>query len=316
MEQHDYVNRSALLEPKTGVLFTDFIKKTIARKSRHMGESYGKNYQTLIYHLKKFSRIYNATIYTESVSCEFGYDFIEYLENENLRCAYIKYILDLIRAMIRKAAISGYAVDPSHDEIDIRTEEQFSIYLSENDIARIYYFKGLSKANERIRDLFVIGCTSSLRYSDYSTLDQSNFQNGFIRKITKKTNTEVVIPVHGFIGEIFNKYGGELRFGLSIQYFNRAVKKICKQIGFTDEISFSYTKGGKLIKETKPEWQLISSHTARRSAVTNLYLTGRMKVREIMEISGHKDEKSFYRYVKVTKNEIATKLNSDIFFRI
>lgn len=315
-EKKDYVNRAALLEPKTGVLFADFIEKTIARKSRRMGESYGKNYQTLIYHLNRFSEKNNATIYTESVSWEFGEDFIIYLEGENLRCAYIKYILDLVRAMIRKAAILGYAVDPTHDEIDIRSEEQFSIYLSENDIARIYYFKGLSKAQERVRDLFVIGCTSSLRYSDYSTLSKSDFQDGFIRKMTKKTNREVIIPIHGFINEIYAKYDGNISFGLSVQYFNRAVKSICKRIGFTNEISFSYTKGGVLVKETKQEWELISSHTARRSAITNLYLTGRMKVRDIMSISGHADEKTFYRYVKITKNEIANKLNSDTFFKI
>jgi len=100
-----------------------------------------------------------------------------------------------------------------------------------------------------------------------------------------------------------------------ISQFN-ILTKICKQIGFNDEISFSYTKGGALRQETRPEWELISSHTARRSAVTNLYLTGRMIVRDIMSISGHSDEKSFFRYVKVTKNEIATKLNSDMYFKI
>ena len=316
MEKKDYVDRSALLEPKTGVLFSDFIAKTMVRKSRHMGASYEKSYKTLIYHLNKFSEMNNAVIYTESVSCEFGDDFIDYLEGQNLRCAYIKYILTLVRSMIRKAANYGYAVNPTHDEIDIRSEEQFSIFLSENDITRIYYFKGLTKKQERIKDLFVIGCTSALRYSDYSTLNKSNFQDGYIHKVTKKTNKMVVVPMHGYISQIYDKYNGDLSFNLSIQYFNRAIKKICKQIGFNDEISFSYTKGGALRQETRPEWELISSHTARRSAVTNLYLTGRMRVRDIMSISGHSDEKSFFRYVKVTKNEIATKLNSDMYFKI
>ncbi|THC82822.1 recombinase, partial [Bacteroides fragilis] len=49
---------------------------------------------------------------------------------------------------------------------------------------RIYYYKFAKqdkrKAKERIRDLFVIGCLTALRYSDYSTLTQDNLQGCFI----------------------------------------------------------------------------------------------------------------------------------------
>ena len=69
-----------------------------------------------------------------------------------------------------------------------------------NEIARIYYYKferqDRRKARERIRDLFVIGCLTALRYSDYSTLTKDNLRDGYIIKRTKKTNVDVKVPAH------------------------------------------------------------------------------------------------------------------------
>ena len=88
-----------------------------------------------------------------------------------------------------------------------------------------------------------------------------------------------------------------------------------KEIGLTDSYTFSFTQGGKLVTETKQKWELISSHTARRSAATNMYLTGRMKTYEIMRLTGHTSEKNFFRYIKVTNEESADRISGDSFFK-
>lgn len=187
--------------------------------------------------------------------------------------------------------------------------------LSLNEITRIYYFVGLTKKQQRIRDLFVVGCLTALRYSDYSTLTKDNFTADRIVKVTKKTGKKVILPIHDYVREIYKKYDGEISSGLSIQHFNRYVKLICKKVGLTDPITFNYTKGGKFNTETKQKWELISSHTARRSAATNLYLTGRLKTFEIMSLTGHTTEKSFFKYIKVTSEDISKTISGDTFFR-
>jgi integrase len=218
--------------------------------------------------------------------------------------------------MIKKAGTYGYAIDPTYDEyVDIEDEDIFSVYLSLNEITRIYYFLGLTKKQEKIRDLFVVGCLTALRYSDYSTLTKQNFNNDFIIKITKKTNKKVIIPIHDYVREIYKKYNGEITLELSLQHFNRYIKMITKRIGLNDQITFSYTKGGEIKTETKEKWELISSHTARRSAATNMYLTGRFKTFEIMKITGHTTEKSFFRYIKITEEDISNHLSTDYFFK-
>jgi len=313
--KRDYINRLIQSEPKTGVLFVDFIDQTVLRKAKRMGASYVKGYNTLVNHLKAFAEEYEADIFTNSVGEDFMDDFILYLQEKDLRQTYIITLLSLVKAMAAKAAKYGYAVDSSYDDVTVDPEEIFTVYLSMNEITRIYYFKGLTKKQERIRDLFIVGCLTALRYSDYSTLTKENFTKDYIVKITKKTGKKVTIPLHNYVREIYTKYDGEVSPGLSLQHFNRYIKKICQRVGFTEEIVFHYTKGGKLVTETKQKWEMISSHTARRSAATNLYQTGRIKTYEIMALTGHTTEKSFFRYIRTSDEDKARQIAGDNFFR-
>jgi len=66
----------------------------------------------------------------------------------------------------------------------------------------------------------------------------------------------------------------------------------------------SITKGGKRITEAHPKWELVTSHTARRSFATNLYKSGFPSI-SIMGITGHRTEKAFLKYIKVTPEEHA-----------
>lgn len=310
----NYINVTRLSEPKTGVLFSDFIKIILKNKARRMGNSYSHNYKTLLYHIEKFSIQNSVELFTNSINEEFLDDFITYLENLGLKKTYIRNILDLVKAMVRKAAIYGYVVDITYDNVEIDLEETQSIYLSQNEIARIYYYPNLTKKQERIKDLFVTGCYTALRYSDLNTLTKEDIQNGYICKITKKSKTRVVIPIHDFVLEIIKKYNG-FPNGICSQHFNRYIKLICKKIGIDDAINISYTKGGNVVTETKNKWELVSSHTARRSGATNLYKTGRMKIQDIMRITGHTTEKSFMRYVRTTKEDTAMQMAGDDFFK-
>ena len=246
-------------------------------------------------------------------------DFIIYLEEQGLRHNTIVGYIEKIQSLVRRASQYNYAVDNTYDEIDLLAEPTNAVFLSMNEITRIYYYKfekqDKRKAKERIRDLFVIGCLTALRYSDYSTLTKDNLQNGYIVKRTKKTNVDVKVPAHDYVKEIFAKYNGNIPSGLCIQYVNKYLKVIMKEIGLNEPITFSYTKGGKLITVTREKWELISSHTARRSAATNMYLTGRMKTFEIMKLTGHKTEQNFFRYIRLTSEDTARSISGDNFWR-
>ncbi|WP_051568742.1 phage integrase SAM-like domain-containing protein [Bacteroides stercorirosoris] len=306
-------------KPLEGVYFADFIREVVEKKSRRKSAQYPAVYDAVIRHINRFSEEYDCCIFTNSITEEFLDDFIVYLEECGLRHnTIVGYILK-IQSMVRKASQYNYAVDPSYEGIDIRLEETSAVFLSMNEITRIYYYKfekqDKRRAKERIRDLFVVGCLTALRYSDYSTLTKDNYQGDYIIKRTKKTNVDVKIPAHDYVKEIFAKYNGSIPCGLCIQYFNKYLKVIMREIGLNDKVTYSFTKGGKLQTVTREKWELISSHTARRSAATNMYLTGRMRTLEIMKLTGHRTEQNFFRYIRLTGDDMARAISGDMYFR-
>lgn len=317
--RRDYINHFRQDRPLEGVYFTDFARDMLERRGKRRSGHYAAVYDAVLRHIDRFSTEFDCDIFTNSVTEEFLDDFIVYLESRGLRHNTIAGYIQKIQSLVRKASQYNYAVDATYDGTDLREEPVNAVFLSMNEIARIYYYKferqDRRKARERIRDLFVIGCLTALRYSDYSTLTKDNLRDGYIIKRTKKTNVDVKVPAHDYVREIFEKYDGNIPGGLCIQYFNKYLKVIMREIGLTDRITFSYTKGGRLVTETREKWELVSSHTARRSAATNMYLTGRMKTLEIMILTGHRSEQNFFRYIRLTADDTARSISGDSFWR-
>ena len=308
-----YIDKNHLDMPMRDKLLTDFINDMVNKKNKT--KSYKSQYSVLAKHVNDFSEKMNCVIYTNSITEDFLEDFIYYLRDCGMRNNTVKGLIEKIKAITKKAGNYGYAVNRTFDEVSVPEEDTCSIALSMNDITRIYYYKGLTKKQEKIRDLFVVGCLTGMRYSDYSTLTSENIHGDIIVKKTKKTGVTVHVPIHAYIHEIIKKYNGELPKDISIQHFNRTIKPICKKIGFNEKVVFTRTVGHDVVTQTYETWEVISSHTARRSAATNMYNSGRMKTLQIMLITGHTTEKNFFRYIKVSREENAKTLSNDMFFR-
>ena len=309
----NYINDNHLDSPIRDKLLIDFIMEMVNKKNKSV--SYKSQYRVLVKHVTEFSEKQDCVVYTNSVTEDFIEDFIGYLRDKNMRNNTVKGLIEKIKAMTKKAGNYGYAVNRTFDEISVPEEDTCSIALSMNEITRIYYYTGLTKKQEKIRDLFIVGCLTGMRYSDYSTLTSDNIQKDIIIKKTKKTGVTVHVPVHSYIKELLEKYNGELPKDISIQHFNRSIKTICKKIGLTDKVVFTRTVGHNVVTDSYEMWQVISSHTARRSAATNMYNSGRMKTLQIMLITGHTTEKNFFRYIKIGREENAKNISTDLFFR-
>ena len=309
----NYINDNHIDSPIRDKLLVDFIMEMVNKKNK--STSYKSQYKVLMKHVNEFSEKYDCMIYTNSVTEDFIEDFIGYLRDKNMRNNTVKGLIEKIKAMTKKAGNYGYAVNRTFDEISVPEEDTCSIALSMNEITRIYYYTGLTKKQEKIRDLFIVGCLTGMRYSDYSTLTSDNIQKDIIIKKTKKTGVTVHVPVHSYIKELLDKYDGELPKDISIQHFNRSIKTICKKIGLTDKVVFTRTVGHNVVTDTYEMWQVISSHTARRSAATNMYNSGRMKTLQIMLITGHTTEKNFFRYIKIGREKKKKNISTDLFFR-
>lgn len=194
-------------------------------------------------------------------------------------------------------------------EFDTRREETDSIYLTENEILQLLEIKDFDDlVHEQIRDVFVVGCFTAMRFSDYSTIDPSAIRNNRLEFVQKKTGGKVTIPIHPVVNNILKKYNNVLPKVPKNNEFNRIIKLVgeklpCLHVPFTKQVTY-----GRELKEfVAMKFSYLQTHTARRSFCSNEFLK-KTNPLIIMSISGHKSHKSFMRYIKVTGDQYADQL--------
>ena len=191
-------------------------------------------------------------------------------------------------------------------------EDVDKIYLTEEDLTKIEKLK-LTDTNQIIvRDLFLVGCETALRFSDFSGITEHDFRNNELHITPKKTKKvgvkKIIIPLSDRFQKIYDSYQGQLpQYDKnSLTKFNKTIREICKTACLKDEIKFYRVVAGKSILVTKKKFEEVSSHTCRRSFCTLKFLKG-MPAQAIMKFSGHKSERNFLKYLKLDAELTASK---------
>ena len=196
-------------------------------------------------------------------------------------------------------------------EVPVRREITKQIALSKDDIKQL---SGVDLSNnsrlERVRDIFLLGCYTGMRYSDFKRIKASNVSDNLItiREVKDKSKT-LQIPITDRVREILEKYNMELPV-ISEQKFRDYLKEVFKIAGFTKLSTKSKKIGKQVYEEEVPMYELISTHTARRSFITIMLNSG-VPDKAIMKITGHKSINNFQVYYRPS-NEVLSDFMSDV----
>lgn len=279
-------------------------------------------YNSLIKHLTEFSKSRRYKLTFETVNLDFYEQFKDYILNEKelLTNTFGKQIKTL-KTFLNLATEKGVNQNLAYKSKSFKAlqENVDHVYLTDEELDKIYNVQ-LSKKKylDRIRDVFLIGCYTGLRFSDFTQLKKENLQklnDIYVFKVrTYKTNEKVVIPLKPVVKQIWDKYNGELPIAISNQKTNKYIKELAKLAGITDTVTIKRTSGIKARNTTKEKWQLVASHTARRTFATNAYLSGIPAI-SIMKFTGHNTETSFMKYIKVSQERNAELLSGHPFFQ-
>lgn len=177
--------------------------------------------------------------------------------------------------------------------------------LSDSDLDKLRQFNSVEQQYyNNARDLLILSCLTGLRYSDYSRIKPEHLkQNGsdfslLIRQ--KKTNDYVEIPVNiEALSIIESLFSGKIH-PISNQKMNAYAKGLCKLCGIDEPFETTQYRGNMIVNKTTPKYELITTHTGRRTFATNLLLKG-VPAEIVMEFTGHRDYESFSKYVNVPK---------------
>jgi integrase len=195
--------------------------------------------------------------------------------------------------------------DISH--IKTKTEDVDNVYLKQEEVDAIYNLKDLKEEEALIRDLFIIGVETGLRYSDFTRIKPHHISEGKLSvnpiKTEGKKNNRVTIPLSDkFKGILERRNGIPPNYNGELTKFNKMIRKLAERSGITSKIVIVRSVSGKTKEEVIEKYNLLSSHTCRRTFCTLKFLSG-MPAQAIMVFSGHKTERSFLRYLKLN-NEI------------
>lgn len=299
-------------------LFTQ-IDDYIKSKERKVAPITIRMYRTMKNHLLAYQEYRRIKLNFISFDYNFYQDFIdfltfEYVQRRRKDVTYglktnsigktIKQLRIFILDRMKRKIISPIDLT----DFKIPTEESDAIYLSFAELSKLhsvdlYAFPHLIE----YRDLFVLACLTGLRFSDFSSLRPEDLRMDMLYKKQGKSDHWVVIPMRKEAKDIFNSLFRNGIPAFTNPEFNRHIKTIGKLAGICDLVTFVSKKGNGDVVETKPKYEWITTHTARRSFATNEFLAG-TPPKLIMSITGHKSEKDFYRYIRITPEEAANKI--------
>lgn len=289
------------------------------RKSPKYSKATIQVYETTRRHLNRYVR--GKRIKFEDLSLEFLIAFKLYLFDKNYTDNTINKILGTIRAVLNEASELGIntTTEYKNKKLSVPKTDVDNVYLTESDLSKIYQLDLSQKpGQERARDLFIVAAYTGLRYSDFSKLRKENIEiidgKRFFNILIEKTENRVWIPIHVIVEQILKKYDYKLPSGISIQKTNNHLKEISKMAGLNDTFRKRVYKGGRMSEEVYEKWQLVSTHTGRRSFATNAYKSG-LPMANIMRITGHKKVETFMKYIKFDNRESAILISDHPFFQ-
>ena len=225
-----------------------------------------------------------------------------------------------LKAVLRAADTRGYPVNPAYKSIEFKgqIQEIDAIYLTRAELEAMEK-ADLSEMDDKknyelARDIFMIGVWLAQRVSDYNNLKPENIKvidNGeeqmtFVSIHQQKTGRYVEIPCNAKIRAILDKYPEGLPH-LSDQKINLYIKEIGKKAKIDELVEIKETRGGEVTKRYYKKYDLICTHTARRTGATLMYLDG-IPIYDIMKVTGHKSVTTLEKYIRADKLEVAQKL--------
>jgi integrase len=298
--------------------FLSFVESYITESALNKREGTIKVYNTTFKYLKEYSLKYK-TIDFENITLEFYNHYTAFLAQEHLLSANtVGKHIKTIKSFMNEATERGINENLEFRKKKFKTirEESDTVYLS---IKELQQFEKLNLSAtprlNKVRDLFLIGCYTGLRFSDFTQIQPENINSDntmiFIR--TQKTSERVAIPLHKTVRTILKKYDNKLPKAFTNQVMNSYLKEVASLANIKELVETTITRGGKVEKTVSPKFKLISTHTARRSFATNLYIADIPAI-SIMKITGHKTERSFMQYIRITQEQNADKLLTHPFF--
>ena len=300
----------------------DFIEDYIKRKTRMTNRDTQRrivagtvyNHQNALRRLMLFCEEERLGLVWELFNDRFEERFTAWMQDKEYSANTIASQYSIMKVWFAEAEDKSLITDKRFHKWVTKSHDVENIYLTEEEIERIYRLDFSSEELrsqidprqriEETRDMFVVACWTGLRFGDWKDLSKIQIVGDTMTVHTRKTNKTVVIPLHPFVKEIYEKYGRKFPKVVDKTHTLFQIRQCARWAGLDEHTTLSRVQGGKSVVKSGTKADFLMNHTARRSFATNMYLKGIPPI-SIMAITGHTTEANFMKYIKVDKHQHA-----------
>lgn len=260
--------------------------------------------------LERFVAKTNYKLSFDNINPLFHDKFTLFMSEEGINNSSAGQTLQLLKGFMNWALFNELHNNLKFKKFSVKNTSKDIIFLEQDELQRI---KDLDLSRKKqyadVRDLFLFGCLTGQRYSDISNIKWEDIRGDIWHLTTKKTKETLKINLGSEACNILIKHSGEQTPlpRIRIQIVISTLKVICKLAQIDSLVTTVSYVGSNRIEKTKFKYELIGTHTARRTFVTFSLLQG-MKPETIMKITGHSDYKMLSKYIKITDKEAAKEM--------
>ncbi|MBQ9591727.1 MAG: site-specific integrase [Paludibacteraceae bacterium] len=282
--------------------------RTTRNGERQLSESTKRGYLSALRCLKLFVRMEcgDGDLTLERVDKGFFERYTLFLQNRKYKANTVAQYIGAVVAVVH------WLDKEERDKCDTTKwhcgkSEVDSIYLTEAELGLLLATEFKDASLKETRDWFVAQAYMGCRYSDLEQLAMataSQLRTGYLEYRQQKTLRRVVIPLHPIVLHIINNNEWRMPKLPRLLIYNKRLKQMARIAGLNRPVAVTEIRGGKRISKVKRQWELVTSHTARRSFATNMFRLG-IPTQTIMAVTGHRSERTFMRYIRLSEQEQA-----------
>lgn len=233
-------------------------------------------------------------------------DFVDECHEEGLMTSSIRTYCAQLKSVLNKN-LRKIKAENFEKTLSVKGETSQAVYLTREEMKRIVKFQAVGEIERYVRRNFVVSMLTGARHVDAElmTINNCDADTGTLSYVPKKTPGIIVnVPIDERLS--LRKFLADTyRRDCCLSVFNDTIRNICKLCDIDTESTIKYR--GKLV--TAPKWKFVSSHTARRSFATNLYLSY-VSIEDIALMMGHgKNIETTKRYI-CAEREMSTNVMS------
>ena len=282
-------------------VFEDYIKAGENIKAQNTI----KNITTIKNFLQEFEQETGHTISFQAIDNRLYDAILNYAYgNKGAGTNYVSKIFAVLKTFLNWAGERDYYTGLKHLKFKAPEKEIDVIFLTQEELFKLYNHEFINEKLEKTRDVYCFACFTGLRYSDLKSLRTEHVIGNRIEKTITKTRQKEIIPLNKFALEILAKYKHRPVNPLpapSNQKLNDYIKEACREAEINTPTTIRKHYGNSTKEETQPKHEFITMHTARKTFITNSLMMG-MNLKTLKEISGHKKDSSFNKYIRIVED--------------